>query len=109
MLRGTDSCHNVLALRVDEVLAIKLIGTGRRVAREGHAGCAIRPHIAEHHRLDIHRGTPVGGNVVQPTIGYGAWVHPRAKDGADRSPKLLHRILRKRAPEGFGDEILEPG
>ncbi len=109
MLRGADAGDDILALGIDQVLAIKLVGAGRGVAREGHAGRAIRPHIAEHHRLDVHRRAPVGGNVVQPPVGDGARVHPRAKDGADRAPKLLVRILRKRASELLGHQILEPG
>src|SRR5262249_54654701 len=79
------------------------------IARKGHPGRAIRPHVAEYHRLDIHRCAPVGGNVVQTPVSDSAWVHPRSKNCADCAPKLLLRILRKRVSELLDDQILEPG
>ncbi len=89
MLRGADPGHDILALRIYQELAVKRVGAGRRVAGEGDAGRAIRPHIAEHHRLHVDRGSPVGRDVVQPAIGDRARVHPGAEHRADRAPQLL--------------------
>jgi hypothetical protein len=76
MLRGADAGDDVLALRVDEILAIELVGAGRGVAGKRDAGRAILAHVAEHHRLDIDGGAPIGRDAVQAAIGIGALVHP---------------------------------
>ena len=72
MLRRADAGDHVLALGVDEELAVELVGAGRGVAGEGDAGGAIVAHIAEDHGLDVDRGAPVRGDVVEPAIGDGA-------------------------------------
>ena len=46
---------------------------------------------------------------MQPPVGYGARVHPRSEDSADRAPQLLLRFFRERVAELLGDEVLEPG
>ena len=103
MLRRADAGDHVLALRVDEILAVELVGAGRGIAGEGDAGGAVVAHVAEDHRLDVDRGAPIGRDVVQAAIGDGALVHPRAEDGADRAPELLLRVLR----EGLAELALD--
>ncbi len=109
MLRGADAGDDILALGIDQIFAVKLVVAGRRVAGKGDAGRAIRAHIAEHHRLDIDRGAPIGRDLVQPAIGDRARVHPRAEDRADRAPQLVARLLRERLAGFLRDHILEPG
>src|SRR5262249_17975080 len=91
------------------VLTVKLVHAGRRVASKGDAGRAIRPHIAEHHRLHIDRCSPISRDVMQPTVGHGARVHPRPENRADRTPELLLRFLWKGMSALFGDDVLETG
>ena len=76
VLRRTDARDHVLALRVDQELAIQLALAGRWIAREGYAGCRGLAHIAEHHGLHVDRGAPGFGNVVQAAVGHRARVHP---------------------------------
>ena len=109
MLRGADPGDDILALRIYQELAVKYVRAGRRIAGEGDARSAIRPHIAEYHRLHVDRGPPVGGNVVQPAIGDRARVHPGTKDGADRAPQLLLWVLREGMPAFLGNDLLETG
>ena len=96
VLRRADTGDDVLTLRVHQKLAVKLLVAGRGIAREGNASRRGLAHIAEDHRLHIHRCAPALGNVVQAAIGDRALVHPRSKHGADRAPELLARILRER-------------
>ena len=103
VLGRADAGHHVLALRVDEKFAVELLCAGRGIAGEGDAGRRCLAHIAEHHRLHIDRGAPVGGNVVQAPIGDGALVHPGREHGADRAPQLVARSLRKRLAGLFDD------
>ena len=103
VLRRADAGDDVLALRVDQELAVEQLLAGRGIAGEGDAGGRGLAHIAEHHGLDVDRRAPAFGNVVQPPVGDGAVVHPARKHGADRAPELLVRILRKRLAEFFLD------
>jgi hypothetical protein len=95
VLRRADAGDHVLALGVDQVLAVEGVLAGRRVAGEGDAGGAVVAHIAEHHGLDGHRRAPAGRDVVQAPVGDGALVHPGAEHGADRAPQLVLRVLRE--------------
>src|SRR5579872_7429308 len=99
MLRRANARDDVLTLRVDEILAIELGHAGRRVAREGDAGRAIIAHIAEDHRLNVDRRSPIRRNFMEAAVGDRALIHPRAEHRADRAPKLLLRILRERLAE----------
>ncbi len=96
VLRRADAGDDVLALGVDEEFAVELLGAGRGIAGEGDAGRRRLAHIAEHHRLHIDRGAPVGGNGVEAPIGDGALVHPGREHRADRAPQLVARSLRER-------------
>ena len=105
VLRRADAGHHVLALRVDQELAVERVLAGRRVAGEGDAGRRRLAHVAEHHRLHVDGGAPVGGDVVEPTIGDRALVHPGREDRADRAPELVLRLLR----EGLAGRLLDLG
>ena len=96
LLRRADAGDHVLALGIDQELAVEPLLAGRGIAREGDAGRRGLAHIAEHHGLHIDRGAPALRDVVQAPIGDGALVHPGAEHGADRAPQLLVRILRER-------------
>src|SRR5690606_41874985 len=90
VLRRTDPCDDVLTLRIDQPLAVVLLLSGRRVAGEGDAGGAGFAHVAEDHRLDVDRGAPVAGNVVEPAADLGAVARPgsgpRGAGAAGRRP-----------------------
>ena len=105
-LRRANAGDDVFALRIDEIFAVELAHAGRRIAREGDAGRRLRAHIAKHHRLNIDRGAPAFGNVVQAAIDDGAIIHPGGKHRLDRAPQLLARILRKALARGLFDDRL---
>ncbi len=86
ILRRADARNHILALRVDQELAIIGILAGRGVAGEGNARRRRLAHIAEHHRLHIDRGAPVAGDIVQAAIDLGAVRFPRTEHRADRAP-----------------------
>ncbi len=70
----------------------------RGVAGEADAGGAVLAHVAEDHGLDVHRGAPFGGDVVQAAVGDGAGVHPASEHGADGAPELFLGRLGKGLP-----------
>ncbi len=109
MLAALPATVKCCGVRIDEVFAVEFVGAGRGVAGEGDAGRAILAHIAEHHRLDIDRGAPLGRDVVQSAVGHRARVVPRAEHGGDGAPQLLVRVLRKRLAGFALDDVLEAG
>ena len=97
VLRRADAGHHVLALRVDEELAVELVLAGRGIAGEGDAGGGGLAHVAEHHGLHVDRRAPARRDGVQLAVLDGAGVHPGAEHGADGAPELLLRLLREAA------------
>ena len=96
LLRRADAGDDILALGVDQELAIEPLLAGRRIAGERNAGRRGVAHVAEHHGLHVDRGAPAFRDGVQAAIGDGARVHPRAEHRADRAPELGARVLRER-------------
>ncbi len=88
--------HHVLALRVQQELAEKLLGAGRRIAGEDDTGRAVVAPVAEHHGLDGNGRAPIVGDVVETPIGDGTRILPRAEHGGDGAPELLAQVLRER-------------
>ena len=71
-LGRADAGDDVLALRVDEELAVQRALARRRVAREADAGAGRVALVAEHHLHDVHRRAEVVGDVVRPPVDTGA-------------------------------------
>jgi len=109
VLRRADAGDHVLALGIDQILAVKDVLAGRRIAGEGDAGGAIVAHVAEDHRLHVDRGAPIRRQAVQAPVGDRPRVHPRAEDGADGRPQLIVGVLRKRLAGDFDDPVLVAG
>ena len=91
-----DAGDHVLALRVDQEVAVGLVLAGGRVAGEADAGAAVVVAVAEHHRLHVHRGAEVVADALAHAIRDGARSVPAAEDRFDRALQLDHRILRER-------------
>ena len=68
-LRVADPGDHVLALRVEQEVAVGPRLPGRRIARERDAGAGALAHVAEDHPLHRHRGAELGGDPVQPPVG----------------------------------------
>ena len=106
-VRRAHARYDIFALGVDQIFAVEDFLAARRVAREGDAGRARVPHVAEDHRLHVDRRTPVVGNPVFAPINDRAVVVPRTENRTDRTPELFPRILRKRFPGSLFDQFLE--
>ena len=93
--RCSDPGHNIFTLGINQKLTVKRILACGWITRERNASRAIITHIAEHHRLHIHRSPPRGRDIIKPTIGDRTLVHPAVKHSPNRTPKLGIWILRK--------------
>src|SRR5205823_2460551 len=102
-----DAGHHVLALRVDEEVAVRALLAGGRVAGEADAGARVVVAVAEHHRLDVHRGTEVVRDALARAVGAGPGAVPRLEDRFDGAPQLLLRLLRERLAGLLLDHALE--
>ncbi|MNQ73274.1 hypothetical protein D3C85_880010 [compost metagenome] len=108
-LRRADARDHVLALGVDQELAVQLGFAGRGVAGEGHARRRGLAHVAEHHGLDVDGGAPAFGDVVHAAIEFRAVVHPAGEDGRDGAPQLVMRVLREGTAQFALDQNLVVG
>ncbi len=102
-----DAGHHVLALGVDEPLAVELVLAGGRVAREGHAGGRGVAQVAEDHALHVAGGAPLAGNALDLAIGDGPAAFPTLEHRADGAPKLLVGIVGELAAEHLQNLLLE--
>ena len=76
LLRGTDTCHNVLALCVNQIFAVKEVFARGGIAAEADSRGGSVAHIAEHHCLHAYGSTPLIGNSFHFAVEDGALVHP---------------------------------
>ena len=113
---GANARHDVLALGVDEVFAVKPFLAGRGIAAEGDPRGAVVAHVAVDHGLHVDGGAPFIRDVVQLPVHHGAFVVPRAEHGPDSAPELLAGIVRKVGARArldlgleLGDQRLEVG
>ena len=107
---GVGRAHagdDILALRVDQVLAVEHLLARGGIARERDAGAAFVAGVAEDHRLHVDGGAPLVRDVVLLAIDDGALVVPRAEHGADRAAQLLVRVARELAAGAVADQLLE--
>ena len=106
-VRRTGTCHDVLALRIDQPFPVELIASGRGIAGERNAGCGGVSHISEHHRLHVDGGSPVVRNSFNPAIRNSLLSVPALEHGENRSPELAHCVVRKLFAENLFDRFLE--
>ena len=75
-MRRAHASDHVFALCVDEVFAVENLFASGRVARECHSRRTGVAHISEHHRLNVHRRSPLVRDAVFPPVNAGAIIHP---------------------------------
>src|SRR5262249_56705446 len=92
---GANAGHDILALGIDQELAVQPFLAGGGITGECNPGSGRLAHIAEYHGLDIDCGPPALRNVVQAAVSDGALVHPGPEHCAYCSPELLLRVLRE--------------
>ena len=107
LLRSTDSCNNVLALCVYEILTIEEILTVSGIAAEANTSSTGFTHITEYHGHNANSGTPLVWNSFHLAVQDSTLVHPAAEYCADGTPKLLDRIIGEIFASTFLDGGLE--
>lgn len=90
-----DTGDDVLALGVDQVVAVVTGLARRRVAREGDAGAGVVVEVAEDHGTDVDGGPEVIGDALAAAVQLRAIGIPGVEDGDDRLVELGARILRE--------------
>ena len=73
VLRVADAGDDVLALRVDEEVAVRLVLARRRVAREADARAGVVVAVAEHHGLHVDGGAEVVADPLTNPVGDRPW------------------------------------
>jgi hypothetical protein len=106
-LRRSEARDHVLALGIEQELAVKFLRPGRRIAGKGDARRRRFPHVAKNHGLNSDCGAKSRRNIVQPPVGNRARIHPGLEHGADGAPELFARILRERLAQGSFDRCRE--
>ncbi len=106
-VRRADAGHHVLALGVDQPLAVELVLAGGRVAAEGHARGRRVAHVAEDHALHVAGGAPFLRNALDLAVGHGPAAVPTLEHGPDGAPKLLLRIVGERTAQHLLHLLLE--
>ena len=102
-----DPRHHVLSLGVDEVVAVDLRRPVHRVAGEGYPGSAVFAHVAEHHRLDVHRGAEVVADAGGIAVVDSALAEPAVEDRPGGEFELFVGILGKLTVGEGADDTLE--
>ncbi len=92
-LRCTDTCHNVLTLGIDQILAEDTLLARSRISGKCNAGSGGVAHISEHHSLYVDSGSPVAGNVIHTAVYNGTLVVPGTEHGLYSLHKLYLGIL----------------
>ena len=82
-LSVADAGDDVLALGVDQKVAVELLGAVGRVTRKGDARRRGLALVAKGHGLHVDGGAEVVGNAMLLAVDAGTLVHPAAKDGLD--------------------------
>ena len=90
-----DAGDHILALRVEQELAVELVGTGGRVTRESDSRRGCLPEIAEHHGLHVDGRAEIVRDVVHAAVVVGARVVPGAEDRVAGQLELLVGVLRE--------------
>ena len=98
---------DVLALRVDEELAVEHRLAGRGVAREADARARALALVAEHHLDDVDGRADVVGDLVRAPVDLRARRVPRVEHGAVGAAQLLAGILREARADLLLVDVLE--
>ena len=106
-MRRPNTRHNVLTLRIDKIFAVKFVRTVGGIARERHTRRTRIAGIAKHHRLNVHRRSPIRRYVIFVTIQNGAFIEPGTENSPDGAFQLFEHVLRKFAPFFFFHQLLK--
>ena len=88
-----DAGDHVLALGVDEEVAVLALGAGGGVTGEPDPGARLVVAVAEHHGLDVDGRAEVVRDALVVAIGDGAGPVPRAEHRLDGAAQLGVGVL----------------
>ncbi len=91
-----DAGHHVLALGVDQEVAVLPHLASGRVACEADPGSRVVVPVAEHHGLHVDGRSQVVGDPLADPVGDGTRAVPRREHRLDRATELLVGILGER-------------
>ena len=94
-LRGTDTGHHILALGIDQVLAVNALRASGRISGEGHARSRGVSHISKYHGLYVYRRAPIAGDVIHTSVYNRSLIIPGTEYGLHRLHQLYSGILRE--------------
>ena len=92
-LSVADAGDDVLALGVDQKVAVEFLSAIGRVAREGDASRGCLALVTKSHGLNVDGGTELVGDTMLLAIDAGTLVHPAAKDSLNGKAQLEPRIM----------------
>ena len=98
--------HDVLALRVAQVVAVDALVARCGVTGEGDPGAGVHAEVAEHHGAHVDRGAQVGRDPLLAAVEHRPLGVPRVEHRADRQLQLLARVLREGHLAVLGDDRL---
>ena len=105
--RVPDSRDHVLALRVDQVVAVGAGLSRGRIPRERDTRATGLAEVAEHHRADVDRGAEVVRDALASPVQACALGVPRVEHGTDGLVELVTRMLGELPSGVLVDELLE--
>ena len=97
---------DIFTLRVHEEVPVRLVLARGGVAGETDARARVVVTVAEHHRLDVHRGAEIVADALAHPVRDGAGAVPAAEHGLDGAAQLRHRVLGERASRGPLHDLL---
>ena len=90
---GADAGHDVLALGVDEAVAVEDVLAGVGVAGKADARAGVVALVAEDHLDDVDRRALEVGDLLDAAVGDRLVGLPGVEDRVDGAPELLDGIL----------------
>ena len=104
--RVADPGHHVLALGVDQEVAVFPLVAAGRIAGEGDTGSGVVVAVAEHHGLHVDGSAEIMGNAFADPVGHGAGAVPGFEYGRDGAGELVGRLLGKGMAGGVLHDLL---
>ena len=101
-----DAGHHVLALGVEQEIAVLARRSGRRVTGEAHPGPRVVVPVPEHHGLHVDGRPEVVWDALPLPVGDGPGTVPGGEHRFDGTAQLLIGVLGKRLPGGTLDDLL---
>ena len=101
-----DTRHHVLALGVDQEVAVRLVLAGRRIAGEADARARVVVAVAEHHGLHVDGSAELVIDLLPNPVRDRAGPVPALEHRFDGTVELIARLLRERLARGLQDDGL---